>query len=353
MKKTSIFFFVVSVFFAFYFTNSAFSLNVESQYEEPEEYIIQKGDTLWSISKEKLDDTFLWPRLWNVNPHISHPDRIYPGLKIRIPSREELLRLPYPPKPEPEPEPEPIVKPKPKPKLKPKVVIEPPKAPPKYIISKKLYIKSGWISKEYPSIGEITGTPTGRNLVAIGDTVYLKINKSEAMSGPARLVVENSKKRYFTIRKIKKVDHPSTGKKMGHQIRITGILEVIGKDSDSPKAKIIESFEEILTGDGLMPYEDMPPPIVPDPVRTPDIKGYIVESHMNSRILRRGNIVYLDKGERDGIQTGNIFTSVSETRPKRNIGTLQIISLQPDTSTAFILDSQEEIVVGSRWEQKR
>jgi len=32
-----------------------------------DEYIIQTGDTLWSISDKHYNDTFLWPKLWKFN----------------------------------------------------------------------------------------------------------------------------------------------------------------------------------------------------------------------------------------------------------------------------------------------
>src|SRR4030065_1490992 len=55
-----------------------------------EEYVIKKGDSLWDISNSKLQDSFLWPKLWKENSQIKNPDRIYPGDKIRIPLKETL-----------------------------------------------------------------------------------------------------------------------------------------------------------------------------------------------------------------------------------------------------------------------
>ena len=89
MKK--IFYFLVLV--------SIFAITaVHAEDKSSREYVIQKGDTLWGISDVELEDNFLWPKLWNVNPQIEHPDRIYPGTSITIPSREELMRMAVPPK---------------------------------------------------------------------------------------------------------------------------------------------------------------------------------------------------------------------------------------------------------------
>ncbi len=339
MQKSLIIFLIIIII-------SAFSFSAQAQEEEIKVYTVQKGDTLWSISYDNFDDYFLWPRLWNFNPHISNPDFIYPGTIVRIPSREVLLQIPAAPK----------VKRKPS---KPTVVFNSPYKPQNYIINKELYITSGWISKTYPAIGELKSSPTERELVGNGDIVYLKFiepKKSKKVAA-ATLVIKKKKPEdhglYFSIRNIKTVIHPETGRSIGYQIRITGVVESIGKDNDVIKARITETFEDIQIGDGLIPYMLMEPPVDPRLVSTPDIEGYVIESHMNSRILGKSDIIYLDKGTEDGINVGDFFSAISESKIKRSIGTIQVISVQPTTSAAYIQESQTEITVGSMWGLKR
>jgi hypothetical protein len=50
-------------------------------------YVVKKGDTLWDLSDEFLKDPFLWPDLWQVNPHIVDPHWIYPGDSLCIPGQ--------------------------------------------------------------------------------------------------------------------------------------------------------------------------------------------------------------------------------------------------------------------------
>ena len=42
-------------------------------------YVVKKGDTLWGISRDLLDDPLLWPRLLEKNKFISNPNRDLSG----------------------------------------------------------------------------------------------------------------------------------------------------------------------------------------------------------------------------------------------------------------------------------
>ncbi len=334
MKKLFYFLFIISLAFFIVSVNPfriIFSNGVNAQDKTPEDYTIKKGDTLWDISDSKLDDFFLWPKLWKVNPQIKNPDRIYPGDKIRIPSREELMRLFTEVKEE-----APLAEP---------VEEIPEELPKEYIVDKNRYIASGWISDEYPGIGEIISAPTSRTIFGSNDLVYLKTDGIAAVGN-----------KFFVIRDVKEVKHPKTGKSLGHQLKITGILEVIGmdgRDYDIPKAQITTTLEDSVVGDGLIPYSEIELPVVPDIVRTPNVRGYIVETYTNSLMVHKGDIIYLDKGQNDGLKVGDIFSALSDTPVERSIGGIQIITLQPTTSVATVLKSDEDINIGAEWGKRK
>ncbi|MCX7794362.1 MAG: LysM peptidoglycan-binding domain-containing protein [Thermodesulfovibrionales bacterium] len=322
-------------------------------------YTVQKGDTLWDITHNILKEPFLWPKVWAANPEIKNPDLIYPGQKIKIPLsalRPELVSEEKEIKEEEieslkqkEKEPEIIEKP---------VEIAAPPAPEKkevvslpqpvfqimeekkleYLIDKNLLIASGYISKNVPDEGSIIGTPQGRTTLGKGDYVYIKTKKESVLGD-----------KFYIIRAESKVRHPDTGELLGYLIEINGIAEVVGTESGMTKAEIKESFKEINIGDRLDRFYLIEPPLRPDIPDIPKIRGTVVAiRHLYTSTGFLYDIVFIDRGSKDGLTQGSLLSIFSKEKPVVPIGTVQVINVKDDTATAVVRKGLKEILVGDR-----
>src|SRR3954467_12120621 len=65
-------------------TLTAFAASVQLAKDHPDTYVVQKGDTLWSISARFLQRPWQWPEVWQANPQIHNPHLIYPGDVISL-----------------------------------------------------------------------------------------------------------------------------------------------------------------------------------------------------------------------------------------------------------------------------
>lgn len=61
--------------------------------DSPARYIVQPGDTLWSIANRYLKNPWEWKTLWHANPQVQNPAQLYPGAVIALRYRNQTPYL--------------------------------------------------------------------------------------------------------------------------------------------------------------------------------------------------------------------------------------------------------------------
>jgi LysM repeat protein len=299
-------------------------LSAETQ--EYKDYTVIKGDTLWDISQKELEDPFLWPKIWKENTGISNPDRIYPGQKIRIPLYLLQREIPLTQIPETK-----IEKKEPKKEIAKK--IEPIKK--EYLVTKDILMASGYIADSVHGVGSIVDSSDGRKILGKGDYAYIKTDNSAKIGD-----------KFYIIRSIGTVTHPKSGKLLGYLIEVPGIAEVVDQYDNETKVQIMDSFMDVNIGDLLSSYYEIEPPfLTEEKPRMLSINGYIVATKELRVLTGKWDIVYIDKGESEGLKVGDLFTII-QGRHKEERGVIQIINLRKSTATAIIRESRDEIARG-------
>lgn len=319
-----------------------------AQTQDMKEYKVVKGDTLWDISKKELKNPFLWPKIWKENSFVKDPHWIYPNQLFKIPvyqsekERSEESAVKEQAKAEAassSAEESSTTAEQEAAKSQEKNAVA--KSEKKFLVDKNVYTASGYMTDAIPDNGFIAESPSGYAIFGAEDIVSLVLDHPGKLGD-----------KYYVIKASDAVEHPSTGKEMGYVITIAGVAEIIKIGKDETLARITQNFSEMKKGDRLQSFYALEPPLAAESYRSPDIKGSVVASANNAAIQAMYDIVYIDKGCKDGIQPGDLFSTYrlkwqsadAELIPN---GAIQVISCKDHTSTAVITKSTNYLSKGN------
>ena len=317
--------------------------------EETYVHVVVKGDTLWDICEGLYGNPWVWPKVWQLNPHITNPHWIYPGTELRvyyeIPKGFETVTATEEsaPKPELEPEVTPTSTPTPPPPPL------PPKAP---SLTFSEIDQVGFITPFRPEgDGVILGEERQRKLIGAADKIYLQFQKSAK---------EEKGDRFFVFTTSDIIKHPVTNKEVGYLNRIMGVVEVTEVSEEFAKALVISSYDSLSPGDKLMPYKKRSEEITLEAGAEP-IKGNIILSEGQTFIIGDRQIVFIDLGEADDIKAGNRFEVFREPKvagpfaseakhilSTEPVGELLVLAVEPETAAALVTHAIVEFTPGER-----
>ena len=292
-------------------------------------YTVQKGDTLWDLSRKFSDSAWLWPEMWQENSQIANPHRIYPGERIRLLRRAGSQKI-----------------------SEKKTGVAPPTLEDLIHYDYTALDRVGFIRKQAVAPqGAIFKVQVTKEMINMEDIVYIR------PEGNSKLVPG---KRYTLYRTLKPIRDRFTNQYIGIQHLLTGVVEINQVQPQYAIGTVIESYRPINLEDKLMPYyRRIPEVILKDSPK--GLEGKIIEAEDHNRIIGDQMIAFIDKGKKDGVQPGqfyNVYYRVAEQlHPKKkekvlllpvDFAELLVIHTENTTATVIVTKADKEFEPGSK-----
>lgn len=357
-----------------------------------ENYRLQPGETLWSLSQTLYGDGQYWPRVWSQNKSITNPHLIRPGhtLQFLLGSEDEtpsfrftegdgggvelaasnggsansLIEIPPP-------------------EIPPRPLINVPKSFPEWQSVYKhqpvqVMDDRGLLKAHKPLVGKTYLTafaqesplePAGRfletdlesSLPTVNQYVYVRIDNGKAQTGQKMLIVKD-------LGRLQRMNK-NTENVEAYLIEIAGEIELTeqAKGEDVDGDDVYRALITKTTGLALKDYRlilgEMQE-VKLDYNGTPGVaEAQIIGAgkHRASNLYGPGDIVFLNKGSSSGIAEGQIFdifvdrTTRKKDTPVRfssaSSGSVRVIRTTTNLSTAVVLGASDGIQPGDRVKQ--
>jgi hypothetical protein len=323
---------ICSLFLALVFISLP-AQSVELKDGHPTVYIVKKGDTLWDISGVFLNQPWLWPEIWYVNPQVDNPHLIYPGDELQlvyVDGKPRLVRSNSE-------------------KLSPqmRVLSQGDAIPtiPLDIIGPFLYSPRVLSDEDFNTAPYVLAAQSERLIYGQGNRVYI------------RGVKDTSRTAYSLFRRGAPYIDPETNEVLGIEAIHLGSGKKV-KGGDPATMIINKSVQEILGGDKALPFDVDPfPPVFM--LRPPNhtVSAYLISVYNGVSIIGTYDVVILNKGERDQLEVGHVLTIMqsgrnvddgygdgsSVTLPTEPAGELMIFRIFEKTSLALVMRATKPI----------
>jgi hypothetical protein len=332
---------------------SAQSGGVELNPSHPDEYVVQKGDTLWDIAGRFLKDPWFWPEIWQVNQQIENPHLIYPG---------DLLSLVY-------------------------VDGEP-----------RLQLSRGGAGASTTLTGDSQRlSPRVReedlnnaistipfSVIEAFLTGGLVLDKREAESLPYVVALRNGlvagagKEVYsrdldasaevgndYNLYRIEKeLINPDNNRVLGYEMLFVGEGELRQRNKDTDTIFLTDTSREVLRGDRLIRADNLPQmnffPSQPDR----PVDGQVISVIDGVALIGQFQMVIINRGSSDGLTEGSVLKvwqqgetvrdpvagliDTKVTLPDNVAGTVMVVKAYPEISYALVMEAQAEMRVYDR-----
>lgn len=256
--------------------------------DAPQTYVVQPGDTLWSIAGRFLRDPWLWSEVYQENPGIANPNLIYPGdvLELSMVRGEPRIRRSTRGGPR-------VVK------LSPQVrstsLTE--AVPTIPIVAIGPFLTQPYVadSEEIKRASYVVGFPDEHLIAGVNDSIYVRKIRSESPSS------------FNILRPGDELRDPDSNELLGYEAVFVAnaALERVG---DPAKLKIVRMERAVSIGDRVIPASQDRPLVNFFPKPAPSgMRGRIISVLNGVSQIGRYDVVVLNRGKRDHLSDGDTF----------------------------------------------
>ncbi|WP_240936066.1 LysM peptidoglycan-binding domain-containing protein [Billgrantia bachuensis] len=314
--------------------------------DAPDRYTVVRGDTLWHISGRFLRHPWQWPEVWQVNPQIRNPHLIYPGDVVylydcngrpclglergqgEVRLSPEVRRIPV------------------------REAIEP--IP---LDTVRHFLRDHRVVDDPESLDELAYVVAGndrRIISGAGDRIYAR---GELESG----------QRYGIYRVGERYSDAATGETLGLELISIGRARAGHSEDGIALMEVLSASQEVRNDDIVLPLEEreLISEFVP---RAPDhdVDGTILAVPGGVRFIGRLQVVALDRGRHDGLETGHVLqveqqgervvdprTGESLRLPGTDAGLVMVFRPYERMSYGLVMQATRSLEVGDRLHNPR
>jgi hypothetical protein len=275
-------------------------------------HIVKKGDTLWGITGEHFDDARNWPRVWSYNPQLQNPHWIYPGDQLRLGSPVAADASATGPRGG---------------TLGSGLIPRTALVPPDTVFLREL----GYIDDPDKDVwGQIVGARQERQLFVDNHHVYLILRPGVDVKPGQQLTI-------FQTSREPPVPEGAR-RPPGSIIAFKGTVKIDGFDPQTRVAhgELVESLDVIERGFKVGPIGRRFH-VVPPTAGQVDLRGRVLTGMYPHVLMGRDQVVFIDRGENDGIQPGNRLFVVR----RGDVWRESLLTTTSMASTRILMDVQD------------
>ncbi|HEY0962414.1 MAG TPA: LysM domain-containing protein [Pseudomonadales bacterium] len=259
----------------------------------PTQYTVVEGDTLWDIAGMFLEEPWMWPEVWQINPQIDNPDLIHPGdvIELAYVDGQPVLRLSRGDAPAE------IRTVRLSPQIRREPVLGPIPAIPLDVISAYLRGDSVLSASAYANAPYVLGDREGRRMLVAGNELLARGAWSEGVA------------LYDIVREGPEIPDPDSDESLGLQTTLVGTATLNRADFDQASLTITSNEQEIRPGDRLIPSQPstLDATLLPAPPMFP-VNAAIAGIQNERHVAGTYDTLTLNVGANDGIAVGHLLT---------------------------------------------